>query len=342
MFSTIKLEDYFEFDSAEPTNKQEITEAINQLYSLIDLSKPIIYFCDRPTYTREVLLDCGLDTFGSNLNITVCNILLEEIEDYIKLHLIDSLWESLNDELRIKNVDRKPFDSWNYLGDYLEGFYYDDISFCEGRVFHQLIRNGIIFDYCRSLIRGFNNRLEEIWLIFQTLVNNCSQVLFYENICIVYEKLKVLSVDDKGLLHNNGKPAIQFSDGTSFYACHGNIIPEQYGKIPLNQWKTQWLTKVDNFLRNILILGIGEDRICRELKTQEKINQVGVLSPNQKTLISEYRDKWRKIAFSTERCERSLVTKHINRAYKYLKVKPTKVIFFDSPLLAQKYAIDNN
>ena len=143
------------------------------------------------------------------------------------------------------------------------------------------------------------------------------------------------------MLHNDGKPAIQFGNGASFYACHGNIIPEQYGKIPLDQWKTLWLTEVDNFLRDILILGIGEEKICHELKTEEKINRVGVLTPNQKTLIPRYRYKWSKIAFSTDKCKRNLVKSYINRAYKYLKVRKTEVIFFNSPLLAQKYAIDN-
>ena len=104
-------------------------------------------------------------------------------------------------------------------------------------MFTLLIHYGLIFDCCQVIVDGFRDRLTGIWNLLQVLVNNCSQIFFYKDVCIIYEKLRIISVDDCGLLHNDGKLAIEFRNGTKIYACHGATIPEQYGEIPFALWQ---------------------------------------------------------------------------------------------------------
>ncbi|MGB3511703.1 MAG: DUF6745 domain-containing protein [Microcoleaceae cyanobacterium] len=74
-------------------------------------------------------------------------------------------------------------------------------------------------------------------------------------------------------LHGLGKPAIQFSDGYSLYAYHGNILPEKYGKVKPEKWESRWILSEKNVeLRRLLILEIGYDRISCELEAEQVDN----------------------------------------------------------------------
>ena len=337
--------------STDPTNKSAIEGAINKIYSITNLADPLIYYCDRPNNTQDVLEKISLDSFGSQIHGEINELLFTQIEDYFRTQITEELWEQREDDLWIRHFDSKPFDSLGFIDEDISDRLYgwDTIAFYEGRMFARLIHYGKIFDYCLVLTNGFSDyasayptdRLLEIWNLFQVLVNNCSQIFFYENICIVYEKLKILSVDDRGLLHNDGKPALEFCDGTKIYACHGSTISEQYGKIPLDRWQVSWLSEVNLYLRDILISGIGEARICQELKIKEKINKIGVLTTQQKALISQYRKKWQNIITSTGKLNVDLVKEYINRAYRYLGEQETEIIFCDSPFVAQQYISDH-
>jgi len=50
------------------------------------------------------------------------------------------------------------------------------------------------------------------------------------------------------------------------YIYRGVIIPETYGKIPLENWQPHWLlTETNAEVRRVLIQGIGYEKICQEL-----------------------------------------------------------------------------
>ena len=45
-------------------------------------------------------------------------------------------------------------------------------------------------------------------------------------------------------------------------------MPEKYGKVPQNQWRSEWLLSEKNaLLRRTLIQGIGYIKICQDLKS---------------------------------------------------------------------------
>ncbi|MEL7406702.1 MAG: DUF6745 domain-containing protein, partial [Cyanobacteria bacterium J06558_2] len=104
------------------------------------------------------------------------------------------------------------------------------------------------------------------WNAFQKLMTHCGSVWFYENACIICDRPTKVSFDDKGRLHGEGSPAIQFVDGFSVYAFENVRLPEKYGKVHPSQWETQWLLE-GNYadIIGILIENIGYERINREL-----------------------------------------------------------------------------
>ena len=334
--------------SNEPTNKLEIIPAIEEIYKLINLPKAIIYFCDRPTSKIEVLNDLNLDNFGWSIKNQVYDLIVDNIEQQIQLNLSDDLWEHLDEDnvVRVPSFHGKKI--WSISDPEVnsdDGFYFGDIAFFEGNFRNTLIYVGLLFDYCFTLFDYESDLFRQLWQILLSLVHNCSQIFFFENVCIVYEKLEFLSLDRDSYLHNDGQPAVKFKNGTVYYAFHGEVIAPKYGQIHSSEWKIEWLLEANNkecnVLRDILIYGIGEDKIDRELKDKQLINKLGVLTSEQRSLIPEYKSKWRNIATSTARCDRDLVTHYIHRAYNYLGVKETEIIFFDSPIQAQQYAIDN-
>ncbi|RUT03807.1 hypothetical protein DSM106972_047210 [Dulcicalothrix desertica PCC 7102] len=60
---------------------------------------------------------------------------------------------------------------------------------------------------------------------------------------------------------------------------------------------------------------------------QEKINQ---LTLQQEALILQYCDKWRKVAFSTDRIDRQKAIEAINQAYKFLGLSNPEIVFTDN------------
>ncbi|MDV2996057.1 MAG: hypothetical protein N4J56_005711 [Chroococcidiopsis sp. SAG 2025] len=102
--------------------------------------------------------------------------------------------------------------------------------------------------------------------MFQSLSQHCGWIYFFEETCIICDRPSKILFDSEGRIHGEGKPAIQFVDGFSVYAYHGDWIPEKYGKISSKGWQSQWLLEAEDAeLRQVLIQGIGYTRMCQEL-----------------------------------------------------------------------------
>ncbi|NET91347.1 MAG: formylglycine-generating enzyme family protein [Kamptonema sp. SIO1D9] len=119
-------------------------------------------------------------------------------------------------------------------------------------------------DFCISELRCTIDLQK--WNAFEKLMTHCGSVWFYENACIICDRPTEISFDNKGRLHGEGSPAIQFADGFSVYAFENVRLPEKYGKVHPSQWETQWLLE-GNYadITQILIENIGYERINCEL-----------------------------------------------------------------------------
>lgn len=108
------------------------------------------------------------------------------------------------------------------------------------------------------------------WEALQDLMSNCGAVWLYENICLISDRPDRISFDDRGCLHGESIPAIQFSDGFGVYAFRNIWLPEKYGKIHPSQWKIEWLLEENTpDIEQILIENIGYERINQELNERQ-------------------------------------------------------------------------
>ncbi|MEO1430136.1 MAG: DUF6745 domain-containing protein [Cyanobacteria bacterium J06633_8] len=78
---------------------------------------------------------------------------------------------------------------------------------------------------CRDNIPYYKcDRDFEIWQNFQAIVNNCRWIASYQELCVVCDRPCILTFDEQHKLHGEDKAAIQFVDGYSVYACHGERL----------------------------------------------------------------------------------------------------------------------
>ena len=126
----------------------------------------------------------------------------------------------------------------------------------------------ILLDFCTSVLHlPIENKK---WEVFASVVKECGWIFSADDICLVCDRPRSLSLDSENRLHAEGEPAIRFTDGYSVYAHHGVILPEKYGQIYPNKWQAEWLLEENNAeLRRVLIQGIGYARICQDLHAVE-------------------------------------------------------------------------
>ncbi|MBV6627973.1 MAG: hypothetical protein KI793_34495 [Rivularia sp. (in: Bacteria)] len=77
-------------------------------------------------------------------------------------------------------------------------------------------------DFCVSELKC--DRDSEIWRTFKAIANNCWWIASYQELCVVCDRPCVLTFDEQHKLHGEDKPAIQFVDGYSIYASHGERL----------------------------------------------------------------------------------------------------------------------
>ncbi|HEY9650501.1 MAG TPA: hypothetical protein V6C95_07550 [Coleofasciculaceae cyanobacterium] len=66
------------------------------------------------------------------------------------------------------------------------------------------------------------------------------------------------------------------------------------------------------------------------------------LTPEQEALIPVYRNKWRKIALSTEPIDKQKATEAVKAAYNLIRSPEPEIVFFDSPHAALKLILERD
>ncbi|MEL6459337.1 MAG: DUF6745 domain-containing protein [Cyanobacteria bacterium J06621_15] len=211
--------------STEPINREKSESAIKKAYTLIDEPEPQVFFFDSP-YAAVVALDKLEDEIG-------CSEL-----DYDDM--IDRLWDKLVEsltptpllkdkddyQLRLQTFDvhkiiRKDVNERYHQPD--EPFYWIPEEFKEGTYQPDTVCSEMArLDFSVSELKCDED--SEIWQNFQAIVNNCGWIASYQELCVVCDRPCILTFDEQHKLHGEDKPAIQFVDGYSVYASHGERI----------------------------------------------------------------------------------------------------------------------
>ncbi|AFY56703.1 hypothetical protein Riv7116_4274 [Rivularia sp. PCC 7116] len=84
---------------------------------------------------------------------------------------------------------------------------------------------GCILDFCISVLNVGHDKKK--WQVLQDLIQHCGFIFQFEKVCICCNRPCQLSFDNNNLLHAEEEPAIQFRDGFSVYACHGEQIYQE-------------------------------------------------------------------------------------------------------------------
>ncbi len=247
--------------STEPIDRQKAKEAVKAAYECISQKEPEIIFCQSPY------------------------IALKAIFTELKEHLGNPLGENISDEIdrghlyMLAKFGRQHI--WGE-GDLIYWQIIQQIQIELNTRFHHSRHelNPYDIDAIRpeSYVSGVNwfdldisVDEEALWpkesTVGLSLLKHCGWIFPFENICLLCDRPRKLSLDEQQRLHAEGEPALRFADGYNFYAYHGVDLPKKYSKLHPNQWQAQWLLEETNTeLRRVLIQGIGYERICQELK----------------------------------------------------------------------------
>ncbi|MDB9511631.1 hypothetical protein PN499_10595 [Kamptonema animale CS-326] len=250
--------------STEPIDRDKATDAVKGIYAAIGQQKPKITFFDSPYAAYQNLL--LLDSLPSDLYYLFELEVSSAIRTTFGKKLTTKVW----------------YDIWRLFGSAFGGLFnikignelrseMTDEEADTDRYFFQVPMEEVsIMDYCISGLSISCKEHQYKWELYQSLAENCGWIYTFKEICYVCDRPRILSFDSQQRLHAEGSPAIQFADGFSVYAYHGVRLPEKYGKVHPQQWRSEWLLSEDNAeLRRVLIQGIGYDRICQELAAVE-------------------------------------------------------------------------
>ncbi|MBZ8182796.1 DUF6745 domain-containing protein [Oscillatoria salina] len=270
--------------STKPIDKEKATEAVNLLYNLLGKNKPQIIFCNSP---YEAILelwiasdsDRGINQVGKPQSAYIWNKLNHVIESFIcsnktKREIMNSIYEEIFtptiDYLLLQEYCLKLnayllnlVDAQIEVSQIINGFWLRLNNYIYSEF---LALNCAVFAYYFSVIEPTSKH----WLanLLEQLCLNCGWIYPYKNLCLICDRPRQLSFDNQQLLHAEGKPAIEFTDGFKVYAYHGVTLPEKYGKISPNLWQAKWLLEENNAeLRRVLIQRIGYEKICQDLQT---------------------------------------------------------------------------
>jgi hypothetical protein len=111
-----------------------------------------------------------------------------------------------------------------------------------------------------------------VWMPFVDAVEAGLFCFWVTTTKVIALTLPVMRIEDDWLhqLHADGQPAVQWSDWECYYFWRGLQIPQKYGAVLSENWRSQWLLEESNAeLRRVLIQGIGYDRIVQDLEAVE-------------------------------------------------------------------------
>jgi internalin A len=250
--------------STEPIARQQATVAVKSAYAIIGFTEPEIIFCSSPYQGFASFSEC--ESLGSSL--------AQVLSDAARKPPIWGLWQSWRELMAFQSgweVHRQLKTELQYGGIELESYKDDGLERERYITPEELVELISITEfYVSEFDCLLEDKEQEVLRCLKLIFESCGWIFPYENVCVVCDRPRILSFDNQERLHAEGSPAVQFADGWSVYAYHGVRLPEEYGKVPPNQWQAQWLLEEKNAeLRRALIQGIGYDRICQELQAIE-------------------------------------------------------------------------
>jgi hypothetical protein len=189
-----------------------------------------------------------------------------------------------------------------------------------------------------------------LWDLFESLLTECGWIFPFEEVCIVSERPTEIHFDENKCLHAEGKPALVFLDGSCDYAHHGVYLPEKYGMIFPQMWRSELYSKQDpEFVKNVVLEEMSVSEIdknwvlveqkqeLKKLIVRRLKIEVQSLNNAQVDALENYRQKWRDLAFRTTSIDRQQAASAIRQFYNANEsAYEPEIVFVDSPYVGRK------
>jgi hypothetical protein len=267
--------------SVKPIDRPQAAAAINTAYNLIDFPAPEIVFCDSPLHALQTIHpltargELWLETANAIRN-KIHNELYDslraqlpkELEKQIYSQIYNPLHDRLMNQLKLHVEDElytqlKPQLGERYIVFWMKincnrNFIVSELSACHGSW----------VDFCICALKLEVDR--SLYSAFLALTENCGWIYPYVEKCFVCDRPQQINFDSQGLLHAEGKAAVEFADKFNVYCYRGVRLPENYGRVAPENWQARWLLTTENAeVRRVLIGAIGYEKICQELAATE-------------------------------------------------------------------------
>ena len=276
----------------QPIDQEKVSKIINKIYQDGKRATPEIIFTDSPESAYHLLEDRKKNNkvIGQQIRTLLNKEIEQNLQQQTERKLRSKLEAELRSRLRHYLWDRMHDQFWRLLMDQMNKqfgksrpeIHFDLMDFCFACYFDFLQQIGIDFE-------------PEYYDRYIDFLQNVTLYLAFENLVIIIQRPTELNWNQVGNLHAEEEPAIKFRDGFGVYAYDGALLPPKYGRLPLDQWASNWLTKK------------GDSELI------------------------PYIEKWRKICFSTERINPEQVVDPVKEIYKIMDYPEPEILFFDSP-----------
>ncbi|WP_334956957.1 DUF6745 domain-containing protein [Nostoc sp.] len=231
--------------STESIEQEKVTAVIKAAYTVSDYPEPEILFYSSPmTAIEKTLAIENFKTYlGRNIHIKFLKRVVDQLIHGIRQQLEEHLFIRLRNQVQhpkfpyYSTESHPQVSSFPYTGICLERqliadldkleLEFTDISYftsnlnipAEGAIW------GCMLDFCISVIDLQHDKKK--WNVLRDLMQHCGLIFQFEKVCIVCDRPCKLSFDKESMLHAEGEPALQFTDGYSVYACHGRHPSEE-------------------------------------------------------------------------------------------------------------------
>ena len=104
---------------------------------------------------------------------------------------------------------------------------------------------------------------------YMEVAMHCGWWLPYDTVCIISEKPVVIHLNDRGLLHKDGGPAIAFGDGFAVWGLNGVRVPQDIAETAWDKIPMEKIIQEKNAeVRREVVRKVGVERIIKETSAE--------------------------------------------------------------------------
>jgi hypothetical protein len=243
-----------------PANRKEAERGIITSYQIAGLDPPKkIVWCGSPVsqgLTRAILFNLKKTEIGNSVRDSVGDSVWDSVWDSVRNSVGGSVWGSVWDSVR-DSVRDSVGDS---VGDSVRDSVWDSVG---DSIYGQHDSDWLAFyDYfCEAC--GLSEETQKLTGLWQ-VAKSANWWLPHKNICWVSERHHILYKDDRGFLHCENGPALQYPDGWSIWAWHGVRVSQHIIEQPETITTHEIQKEQNEEVRRILIERMGWERWLRE------------------------------------------------------------------------------